>query len=332
MNKTTLSIFFIIIYLLSAINPIYCQDNEQITKYSFSFGTGFGIVWGQAFEYVYPVPGETKGELLSELIWDMKPVCYASFSADFGLTDLLSGPGFFSSLVFKAGIPAYSGVMEDRDWQSIVNSNLTNFSSHENETNEFIRLDLAVGASLPMNFLYIKPFISGSWMHFVFTASNGYYKYADEIPKKSGSGIYEPIENAPVVSLDGYGKIITYQQDWLLLSAGCSIGTNILYPVHFELSFKLSPFTYCEATDSHLLTYTVFKDFTNFGLFLEPGCSISLDVKKIKFSLDVAYRYISRTKGESYYGYNDKIYDISPNKAGAALSVMDFQFLIKLTV
>ncbi|MDR2719018.1 MAG: omptin family outer membrane protease [Treponema sp.] len=329
MNKTTVSIFFIIIYLLSAINPVYCQDNEQITKYSFSFGTGFGIIWGQAFEYVYPVPGETKGELLSELIWDMKPVCYASFSADFGLTDLLSGPGFFSSLSLKAGIPAYSGVMEDRDWQSIVNSNLTNFSSHENETNEHVRVDLTAGVSFPMNFLYIKPFISGSWMHFIFTGSNGYSQYAKETPKDSG--IYEPIEDAPVISL-GYGKLITYQQDWLILAAGCSIGTNILYPVHFELSFKLSPHTYCEATDRHIRRGRIFKDLTSFGLFLEPGCSISLDVKKIKFSLDASYRYISRTKGESYYGYNDKIYGISTNKAGAALSVMDFQFLIKLTL
>jgi len=312
---TVLTVLFIIIYTLSAINPIYCQDNEKINKYGFSLGTGFGIINGEALEFVYPVPGDTKNELLSELIFKMKPICYVGFNADLGLTDPLNGPGFFSSFELKAGIPADSGVMEDRDWLSPANSDLTRFSSHDNRTNELIWINLAVGASLPFKYLYIKPFISGSWMRFSFTGSNGYGIYNDWNPKEQ----------------DFSGETcINYQQDWLLLAAGFSIGTNI-YPFSFDLSFQISPLTYCAATDNHLLTETVYKDFTSFGLFLEPKGSISLAVKYINFLLEASYRYISRTEGQSYSSQNNINYILSPNKAGAGLSVMDFQFIVKLT-
>ena len=269
-------------------------------------------------EYVYPYQGETKGEFLSELTWDMKPVYYMGFNVDFGLSGLSSKPGFFSSLAIKAGIPGNSGNMEDRDWLSEVNSDLTCFSKHDNETDELIWIDLVIGASLPIKFIYLKPFISGSWMHFLFIGSNGYGKYAD------GYGL------PPEVDYSGK-KCITYQQDWFLLAAGCSIGTN-LYPFSFELSFKLSPHTYCAATDNHILTRAIYKDFSDFGLFLEPKGSISLTVKKFVFLLEASYRYISITKGDSYTGYNkSNIFNPSPNKAGAGFSAMDFQFLTKYT-
>jgi outer membrane protease len=327
MNKAAfLPVFFIILHLVSAINPAYCQDNEQNRKYGFSIGTGFGVAYGQSLEMVYPIPGDTKGELLSELTWDVKPVCYLGFTADFGLIDLLSRPGFFSSLSLKTGFPGKSGRMEDRDWQSIENNALTNYSRHINETQEFILIDLAAGASFPVKFLYIKPFISGSWMHFSFAGRDGYYKYAREI----GSGIYEPIENAQEKSI--VGKVISYQQDWLLLAAGFSIGTNILAPFSFDLSFQITPLTFCQSIDNHYWSHTVYKDFTRFGLFLEPKGSFSFTLKNIDFLLDVSYRHISETTGESYMNGNKTFFIISPNKAGAGLSLWNFQFIIKLNL
>jgi hypothetical protein len=323
-NLAVLAFLFIIILTLSAINPVYCQDNEQNRKYCFSLGTGFGIIYGQSLELVYPVAGETKGELYSELIWDVKPVFYFGLHADFGLADIMSGIGFFSSLSFKAGIPGETGIMEDRDWKSAYNGALTNFSSHTNNTRKFFWLDINIGGSFPIKYLYIKPFLSGSWMQFAFTGSDGFYKYADEI-----NGMYEPIENAPVISLNGYGDIISYHQDWLLLAAGLTAGTNILYPFSFEISFKITNLTYCASIDNHLLTEIDYFDFTSFGLFLEPKGSISFTVDRFKFSLEAAYRYISNTEGESYYTLYKKDAYLSPNRAGAGLSVLDIQFLFK---
>jgi len=325
MNKATFLPVFIIVYLLSAINPVYSQDNKQIKNYGVSFGTSFGVLYGQVFEYVYPIPGDTKGEFLSELTWDMKPVCYLGLNVDFGLIDPLSKPGFFSSLSFKAGFPGDSGKMEDRDWMSIENANLTNFSSHTNLTQELIFLDLLVGASIPIKYLYIKPFLSGSWMRFSFTARDGEGQYA----RKKGNNTYYPIDDAPQnISFEGM-TVINYQQDWFILATGAVIGTNILAPFSFDLSFKISPLTYCAATDNHLLTSTIFKDFTSFGLFIEPSLSASLTVKNIIFSLGASYRYISPTKGESFMN-NNRGFELSSNEAGAGLSLWDFQFLINI--
>jgi len=327
MNKATfLPVLIIIIYLLSAINPAYCQDNEKIKKYGFSFGTSFGVLYGQSFEYVYPIAGDTKGELLSELTWDIKPVCYFGFNIDFGLINPLSKPGFFSSLSIKAGFQGESGKMEDRDWMSIENGNLTHFSSHTNNTDDFFNIDLSVGASLSINYLYIKPFLSGSWMRFSFTGKDGYGIYAREKVKYSNT-YYSIDDNPQNVSFDGM-TVINYQQDWLILATGVVIGTNILYPFSFDLSFKISPLTYCAATDNHFLTSSIFKDFTSFGLYIEPSLSASLVVKNIKFSLGASYRYISPTKGESYMN-NNRGFELSSNEAGAGLSLWDFKFSVK---
>jgi outer membrane protease len=265
-------------------------------------------------EYVYPLPVDTKNELLSELIWDTKPVFYYGIQAEFSRIDKMKGPGFFSSLSFKAGIPSDSGVMEDRDWLYPANSELTKFSSHTNRTNKFFWLDAAVGASFPVkSFFYIKPFISGSWMRFAFTGRDGYGIYNDSNPKEQ--------------VFSGIG--ITYQQDWLLLAAGFSAGTNILYPFIFDLSFQISPLTYCAATDNHFLTDTVYKDSTNFGLFLEPSFNMSLIVKPVEFSFVSSYRHIGKTKGESYANEGKGFY-LEPNKTGAGLSVLDLRFLVSI--
>jgi len=322
-KNSVFPVLFIIIYLLSAINPIYSQENKQIGKYNFSLGGGFGFIYGQALELVHP--NATEGEFLSQLIWEIKPVYYAGFKADLGLSDPLSVPGFFSSLAVKAGIPGYSGNLEDRDWQSIENADLTSFSRHKNETNGLIWIDLSAGASLPVKYLYIKPFLSGSWMHFSFSGKDGYGIYA----RKKGYGIYYSIDDNPdTVDYSGK-KVITYQQDWLLLAAGFSIGTTILVPFSFDISFQISPIAYCAASDNHLTRNIVFKDFTYLGFFLEPKFNVSFNLKKFAFSLEASYRYISKTTGESYENIDGEGYKLSENKAGAGLSVMDCQLIFK---
>ena len=297
-------------FLVIILFPAY----GQINNYEVSAGAQFGFVHGQSLELVYPIPNDTKGELLSELKWDMKPVFYYGINIDFEKIDLLSSPGFFISASFKAGIPAVSGTMEDRDWQSEESDALTNFSSHDNKTQRLFMADLITGASIPIkSLLYIKPFISGSWMHFYFSGRDGYGKYA--------SRNWETIEFN--------GEVITYRQDWFLFATGFSIGTEILRPFTFDLSFKISPLTYCNATDEHLIRSMTFKDFTSFGLYLEPACSVSLNIKRFELSLEFAYRYIGRTRGKSYIkGENTGKYFISENDAGAGLSILDTRFLV----
>ena len=314
-NITSLAVLVIIILTLSLSYTAHCQEEESGRNYGFSFGTQFGFIHGNALEYVYSQPGQTASEIFSELTWEVKPVFYYGFHLDFSRIDMMSGPGFFASLSFKAGVPADTGVMKDRDWMSKENADLTHFSSHTNKTREFLSVDTAVGASIPVRtYFYLKPFLSGSWTRFSFAARDGYYKYPDEEGKF-------------------YGEVIRYKQDWLLIAAGFSIGTNILSPFSFGVSFQISPFTYCAATDEHLdeskrMTY---NDYTAWGLFIEPKGSFSFSIERIELSLEFAYRYIGRTRGESYRKGNDGKY-IPNGEAGAGLSFIDTRLLVKLRI
>ena len=333
-NITALKILVIIVFTFAAIK-IYSQETGEqrtgIKSYGFTISPQAGFVYGQALEYVYPA--NTKGELLSELRWDMKPVFYLGLQAEFGKKDMMSEAGFFSSLSFKIGIPGDSGVMEDRDWQSIENSALTNFSSHTNKTRQFFSLDASIGATVPVKtILLIKPFISGSWMHFGFTGRDGSYKYARD---KSGNpfintNTYFPIDDNPHTGTLK-GDVIKYKQDWLLLSPGIAIGLKAFYPFSVFVSFGVSLFTYCSSRDDHLdpSKQETYLDFTNAGLLYEPSVSISYSFKRIEHSIEFSYRHIGKTRGDVYqediFGY---IY--FPNRAGAGLSMTDMRYLLKI--
>jgi outer membrane protease len=318
-----IAVLAVLVIILSAYS--YAEENKR--NYCFSFGPQFGFVYGQTMEYVYPLPGWTKNELLSELAWDMKPVFYYGIQAEFNRIDIMSNPGFFASLSFKAGIPADSGVMEDRDWESIENKELTKFSSHTNGTDEFFWLDAAAGVSFPVkSFFYIKPFISGSWMRFSFIARDGYGIYARE----KSNGIFYSINDKPNEYDFSGTEGISYQQDWLLIATGFSIGTNILYPFSFDFSFQITPLTYCVATDNHFVREIIFRDFTSLGLFIEPSFNISFTVKQVKLSLDFAYRRIGKTEGKSYIDVSDTGSYLGENKAGAGLSLLDSRFFVSI--
>jgi outer membrane protease len=320
-NITAFAVLVIITSTLT-VKPALCQEKER--NFRFSFGPQFGFVHGQALEVVYPV--DTKGRLLSELLWDMKPVFYYGAVLDFGPAESVKSPAFFSSLSFKAGVPNDSGIMEDRDWQSTENAALTNFSSHTNRTREFYWLDVKAGVSLPVKSLfYIKPFLSGSWSRFSFTGRDGYAKYARE--KIKGSATYFPIDDNPNVS-SFTGDVIRYTQDWFLIAAGFTVGIKFLSNFSFDLSFQISPLTFCGDTDEHLLTDTVYRDTTRWGLFLGPGGKLSYNLQRLELSLEFTYRYIGETAGETYINQNDSGYFSSTGKAGAGLSFTDTAFMV----
>jgi len=330
-NITALAFLVIINCAFVNNNLLYSQEagkyassaapKEKKSRYKFSISPQTGIVYGQAFEYVYPVQGQTKAELLSELKWDMKPVFYAGLQLDFEPADIMRSFGFFSSLSFKAGLPKDSGKMEDRDWMSPVSGELTNFSRHTNRTNSFYILDIVAGVSLPVkSIICVKPFLSGSWMHFSFTGRNGYYEYKYDNPPK---GLFS-------------GKVINYKQDWLLAAVGLAIETKAFYPFSANLSFQISPFTYCNALDEHIMTRTgiptFYNDITNMGLFFEPKLNLAFNMKRVDLTLDVAYRRIGKTKGKTYKNEGNSGYYLISNKAGEGLSLFDARFLVKINL
>jgi outer membrane protease len=327
-NIPALTILVIIVGAFLTNNSAYCQN------YGFAFGQQYGIFHGQAFEYVYPLPDRTKGELWSELKWDMKPLVYYGFQLDFQRTKLTSAPGFFSSASFMTGLPADTGKMEDRDWDSVVNDELTHFSSHTNRTKELYWLDASLGLSFPVKpYLYVKLFLHGSWMRFSFTGRNGYGKYARDTAEPYSSGIYYPIDDNPNTK-QYTGEVIRYEQNWLLLSEGISIGTDVLSPFLIDLSVLFSPFTYCAAVDNHLdpSKTVTYRDFSSRGVFFEPKAKVSFYIKPVEFAFEYSYRYIGKTRGEAYSKPANRDFFSLDGEAGASLSLSKFNFLLKLYI
>jgi len=337
-NITVLSILVTIFLLLIKPNTAFCDNNEielsgKERNYSFSFGAGAGLIYGMSQEFVYI--SNNKDNLLSELLWDLKSVFYLGLNFDFCRSDLTEKTGFYSSLSFKAGIPGDTGVIENRDWMNNRNRNeLTHFSSHTNKTKEFFQADAVIGISIPvLKSFFMIPFISGSWMHFSFSGSNGNGNYI----------WYDP----PAISYQGQ-EVIRYKQDWFLIAAGLTIGTNILSPFSINLSFQISPFTYCIAKDDHLSVWTpefkynyitypagwtnprTYYDYTSFGLFIEPKANISLIWKSLKFSFEYSYRFIDRTIGQSFI--NTGNLTEKNDYAGAGISFMDLRFLLNIKI
>ena len=289
----------------------HCQEEEGGRNYGFSVGTQFGFLHGQSLELVYPSPGQSANDILSELTWEVKPVFYYGFYIDFSRIELMSGPGFFASISFKAGVPADTGVMEDRDWMSTENTGLTHFSSHTNKTREFFSVDATVGASIPVRtYFYLKPFLSGSWTRFSFAARDGYWKYP------WGTGSFEGED------------VCNYQQNWFLLAIGISIGTNILSPFSFDISFQISPLSYCQAVDEHIIKKETYMDYSMLGLFLEPSGRLSFSAQRIEFSIEAAWRFTGKTRGNSFLASDDSFI----SEAGAGLSFIDTRFLVKLRI
>jgi len=352
-NITILPVLVIIILSFSAINPVFCQDNIQITgeneefsvnhgqttvynnwkaesavnsqrRYGVTLGPQFGFLNGKAIELVYPII--TKYKYLSELLWDIK-FLYLGLNIDVGLNDIMSGKGFFSSLSFKAGFPGDSGIIEDRDWMSVKNSGLTHYSRHTNKMHRFLQADLLLGASIPVSTFSLKPFVNLSWMNFSFSARDGYGTYA----RKLDEGVYLPITENPD-KRDYTGRtVITYEQNWLLLAPGFSFGIITNSPFSIDLSFQISPFTLCIAEDQHLGSpLRIFNDYTGLGLFFEGGGKVSFIWKFLELSLEFSYRYIGNTKKGVTYLTEYNITTATSDTGGAGLSLMDTRFIFKV--
>ena len=325
-NIIVLAILVIITGTFAVNNSVLCQGQEKERKHFFSIGPHFGFVHGHVLEIVYPV--NTPAELMSELKWDMKPLLYYGAQLDFSRISPVNRPDFFSSLSFKAGIPGITGKMEDRDWMSAENDNLTHFSSHDNETREFYWLDIAAGISLPVSSnLSLKPFFNTSWMHFSYAARDGYAIYSRI--KTFDPPDYYPIDDNPT-EYTFTGDNIYYTQDWIMLAAGCTLGIKLFADFALDLSFQISPLNICFDVDEHLARKIMFIDFTRFGLFLEVRGKLSYTISRFEFSYEYAYQYIGKTRGETFTTQDDGVYILAMNEAGAGLSLMDSRFAIKV--
>jgi outer membrane protease len=322
----------LVIIFFSPCLPVFGQaggpKSEQRGEYAFSITPRLGLFYGHAEEIVYPQ--NTKGEYLSQLLWNMKPLFYYGLDAGFSRTDIMKKWGWFSGLSVKSGIPQKSGIHENRDWASTHNGDLTHFSSHDNFTNELLLLDFSLGFSFPIKRLFwIKTFGNLSYMRFRFSGWNGYGRYA-----RQNSGVYASIDDSPI-KIDYSGeKVINYTQEWLIFSPGLSAGARFLNSFSFEFLFLISPFVSCVDLDEHLPNRVQYRDYMRWGLYLEPRAVLSwTPLAWLEVSLETGWRYINGTRGEGYKrptGSGDFL--ASSYEAGAGLSLLDAGLFFKLTL
>ena len=310
-NITVLTVLVIILGC-----PVYAQAAKP-EKYSFSVTPGMGIFLGRTEEIVYSTSGNYYNEMVSQLLWDIKNIFYYSLNIDFSPVEPLKKHGLFSTLALKYAIPAASGIMEDRDWESEVSSELTCYSRHDNLAQEFLFLDFIAGYSFPFkNMFVIKPEIALSYMHFSFAGMDGYQRRGEIF-----------------TSFQGRGQVITYIQDWYLISTGAAFGIKFLERFYFELDFLLSPLVICIDLDFHVLRNVLFKDYMSGGFFLEGGAFLSFNINKwITISLKASYRNIAGTRGAAYTrDINKKEKYFTPaSEAGSALALIDTALALKI--
>jgi len=217
--------------------------------------------------------------------------------------------------------------MTDKDWMSKENTELTNFSSHDNITKEIFLLDFSAGVSFPFfNALIVKTFVNISYMNFYFNGENGHATYAHKLK----DGEYAPIDDNPT-EMSFSGRVISYRQEWFYVAPGVSAGIGYKEYLLAEISFMISPLVFCNDHDEHILTNTQYRDKMKGGIMLEPGLRLSMTLNKwLGISCDISWRYISGTRGSTYISEIGIGNYKQLGEAGAGMSILNIALLLKV--
>jgi outer membrane protease len=320
---------FIINILIAFLIPfsVYGQTEAAAVEaanveypYTFSISSSVGFKYGQAEEIVYK--NSSSDTLLSQLLWDMKPVLYWGMELDFSQRYPMSRTGFFVNAALQAVIPARSGKMEDRDWLASGDV-LSHLSVHDNYTEEGWFFDFTSGISIPLNrWLRVKAFAGLSLMNLRWLAREGYLQYA------SGSGAW----NSFLPKVPVYGPIIYYYQNWLIFSPGVSAHFSVFSRFNIGLYFKIGPVIFCDDLDEHFERNLQFTELMYGGLMIEPKLEFILSMyERIDISLDVSYRFIKGPRGDTEVR-NTQTNGVqnSKNSGGAAYYCLDTGLSVKL--
>lgn len=259
---------------------------------------------------------------MSQLLWDMKPLFYYGYALNFERSKLVRRAGLFANVSVKYGAPSNTGVMEDRDWQDERDHRLTHFSRHDNFTETMLLFDVKAGGSFPVfHTVALKVYGLLSFMDFSWESFDGYTQYA------SGSNGQYDEWNDSLPKSYYEGRIIGYDQTWLVFGAGFSLTLPIGF-ASVGLAFDVSPFILGASVDNHWLRSLQFNDYLRGGVFLEPGLFADFSFgRRVGLALSVSWRLLINAAGDTYIyrKFQDASYLESAtfNSGGAGLSVLD---------
>jgi outer membrane protease len=264
--------------------------------YTLASSVSFGIFYGQGEEIVYH--DIDKDTYWSQLLWDIKPLWYYGYALSYGLEDPLEKAALFAELLLRSGIPADTGVMEDRDWNA-PDHGYSQFSTHTNLTQGAILADIGLGLTFPIRKrVLLKTGLWFSWMRFSWDARDGYYQHAegDRLGSYGSFELWDPsIEKIYV-----FGPAISYDQEWLILSPGFSLLVPFQRMFSLEFSLLWSPFIKAAGLDTHHGSHDVqyWDSMPSGAMLFEPRGEFTFSPhKKLSLSWYIAYRHISGARG-----------------------------------
>jgi outer membrane protease len=306
-----------LVMICMAAGALFAQEYDHVL----SLHALTGVVYGRSEEIVYM--GANTTNKLSQLLWDMKPLIYTGGGIEYRWDKPENPAGIFVSASCKAGGYQETGVMEDRDWMNTQYPDwLTHYSVSDNTTDTALLVDARAGVSFKITEqLRLQPFVSYSFMGFSWTAKGGSILY----PDADGGHQYLTV---PI-------DVITYKQDWHIISMGVTFSGVFNRFFDAALSLQLSPsLIWCTDEDNHILRDLLITEKMQGGILFEPHLLFSFMPNDFfTLSLSVGYRIIFDTRGDSVYNdYNLGTRYTYKNGGGVGYSALDAGIMAKFKV
>jgi outer membrane protease len=286
--------------------------------HTLSLGVLAGLLAGESVEIVYR---QYPDDMLSQLIWEMKPLTYLGAELGYRWQSRVSRKNVFVDASFKFGLSDITGAMQDRDWMdSAIPTWLTHYSEHNNRTKEAYLADARIGWSInpsreileetpEFESFRIKPYIAYSFKYFSFVSSGG--------------SALHPDWRTPF--LNSFPNI-TYKQTWHSASLGASFYGKFNQYFDIEFILEAGP-VWCTAYDEHFYynTEKLYKSQTDtmLGISGQTAMLFSFranDFFTVAFSLGYRFHNVWGDLLQEKPGSPPVLYE---NSKGAQYSVFD---------
>lgn len=270
--------FFLFTFMVSS-TALFAIDSPQ---FSLSYYTE--VIYGESFEHVY-----YSDKLLSELIWDIKPILLLGLEAS-----LEWKKGFSLNAESSFGLPAFSGLMKDSDWLNLelnLDTGKTHFSRHNAHLQYATILAIHAGWTFFPNVnnsreFSITPSLGFKYYSWKWDAQDGYIQHNSYLVNGTYPEWRESQERIPL-----YGVGISYLQTFYIPTIGISSSFSPVRTIQTKLGITFSPFVYSHNTDWHFIPtverdyhdstiWIEWHDYLSGGLFFEPEVSAIWSLSK----------------------------------------------------
>ena len=239
--------------LLAGISATAFSENSPETttkKWTFEIEPLFGFHVGEIREHVY-YPHKY-GKLLSELVWEKKPLLYcgSKFTAGYrNVFFLFSAKGFFDN--------GKSGLMTDSDWENHNQTRngdfttKTKYSEHDNILDGGYELAADLSYRFrPCPLITLTPHAGVTFQHTQFSGYNGTAWYAKKIPGTNNFYPYTDTEHRNVMTFTE--KLIQFEYNEFEVWTGLTVHFHPLRKLTLGLTTDVAPYTFIYYFDKHL--------------------------------------------------------------------------------